>query len=276
MEVYDSSRFAEELVRGFNLKKVLIDGDSWVSHPFPNVTNISHQLDILNRDILILNYANPGDEALEILRPKGKRYKKLKQILKDRAWKQDFDLIFLSMGGNDIVGPEIIKKRFVKNKKTNPNLHGHELISKHYYNMLSKIINKYKAFIEMKNSAGFNSKTPIVTHTYGYLLPRKIGTTFLSIKFNEGWVKVYLDKLHITDEREQYLVIKGMLDSFADRLHALEKECENFHVIDTRKILTGADGKPDLRCWHDEIHPNKNGFKKITQHINTEIKQYLT
>lgn len=66
-----------------------------------------------------------------------------------------------------------------------------------------------------------------------------------------------------------------MLDSFAYRLQTLEKDCKNFNVIDTRKLLMRNDKKPDLRYWHDEIHPKKKGFNKISQHINTEIKQYL-
>ncbi len=274
MEFDNVSDFVDESENGFAEYKLLIEGDSWVSHPFVNVTNIATQLDSINDNINILNFGNPGAEAQEVLNPSSKRYKRLKKILKDKAWEIDFDLVFLSIGGNDIVGPEIVNKRFVKDKNANPNLYGSELISKHYYNMLSKIINKYKSFIDMKNSEGFNKNTLIVTHTYSYLRPRKVGTTFLNIKFSEGWVKRYLVQLHITDEREQYLVIKGMLDSFAYRLQTLENEVDNFLVIDTRKLLLGADNMPDLKYRRDEIHPNTKGFKKIAKHINSEIKKH--
>ena len=271
--VTDISEFTTELNDGFYSKKILIEGDSWVSHPFPNVTNIGDQIDRFNPDdYLVLNIAEPGDEAKEIFMPHGRQMKRLKRLLNSPQWGDTFDLIFLSAAGNDIVGPEIVSHGYVKNKRDFPDLLGKELITVNFYNAMSDVVKGYSRFLKMRNSSALNEATPVITHVYSYLTPREVGTHIGNIDFNKGWVKKHLKHQGIRDEEEQYDILLEMLDAFYRRVIKLEKDFNNFLVVDTRKLLL-KNGQPDINLWFDEIHPNIKGFKKITRHIRKTAQQ---
>ena len=263
-DIYD---FTDELQDGFYTKKILIEGDSWVSHPFPGVTNIALQINSFNpNEYLILNLAEPGDEANAIFKPHGKQMKKLKRLLDTERWGDTFDLIFLSAAGNDIVGPEIVSKGYVKNKRDFPNLHGRELITDNYYDSVSKVVDGYSRFLKMRGTSSLNAKTPVITHVYSYLKPREIGTHIGSLKFNKGWIKRHLKHQGISSGDEQYEIVCEMLDAFYRRIIALEGEFSDFMVADTRTVLS-KNGSPDMDLWYDEIHPNQKGFKKVAKQI---------
>lgn len=265
--VSNISEFTSELNDGFYAKKILVEGDSWVSHPFPNVTNIADQIDRFKPDdYLLLNIAEPGDEAKEIFLAHGRQMKLLKRLLNSPQWGDTFDLIFLSAAGNDIVGPEIVSHGYVKNKRDSPNLFGKELITDNFYNAMSGVVNGYSRFLKMRDTSSLNEKTPVITHVYSYLTPREVGTHIGSIDFNKGWVKLHLKHQGIKDEDEQYDILQEMLDAFYRRVVKLEKIFNNFLVVDTRQLLL-KNSQPDLNLWFDEIHPNIKGFKKITRHI---------
>lgn len=264
--VTDISEFAEELQDGFYTKKILIEGDSWVSHPL--VKNIEDQINNYKPDdYLILNLAEPGDEASSVFKPHGRQMKKLKKLLNTEQWGDTFDLILLSAAGNDIVGPEIITKGYVKNKRDFPNLYGRELLTDSYYNTVGSVSNGYDRFLHMRDNSVLNESTPVITHVYSYLTPREVGTHIGDIMFNKGWIKRHLKHQGIKDKDEQSDIVIEMLDSLYRHLVMVEKKYNNFLVVDTRNVLS-KNGVPDVeRWWYDEIHPNSEGFKKVTNHI---------
>jgi hypothetical protein len=265
--VSDISEFTDELQNGFYSKKILVEGDSWVSHPFPTVTNISDQIDRFSSDeYLILNLAEPGDEAKEIFKSHGRQMKRLKGLLNTEQWGDTFDLIFLSAAGNDIVGPEIVSHGYVKNKRDFPNLFGKELITDNFYNSMSDVVSGYTRFLKMRDRSSLNEATPVITHVYSYLTPREVGTHMGPINFNKGWIKKHLKHQGIKDGEEQYDIIIEMLDAFFRRVVKLENKFNNFLVVDTRKLLL-KDGHPNTDLWFDEIHPTVKGFKKVTKYI---------
>ena len=267
--VNDIHEFVDEWQAGHYSKKILIEGDSWVSHPFPGVSNLSSQIEQFDsNDYLLLNISAPGDEANSIFKAHGKQMKRLKRLLATEQWGEDFDLIFLSAAGNDIVGPEIVECGYVRNKRDFPDLSGKELLTTSFYSMLSGVIKGYERFLNMRNTS-LNKDTPVITHVYSYLQPREVGTHVGPVMFNKGWIKVHLKHQGIKEEDEQYEIIQEMLDAFYRRLKKLESSYSNFLVVDTRKLLL-KQGIPDLSYWFDEIHPNTRGFKKIAKHIRKE------
>lgn len=269
--VTDIYEFEEEWQNGHYTKKILIEGDSWVSHPL--LLNISEQIEHFNsREYLILNIAEPGDEANSIFNARGKQMKRLKKLLKTTSEGDNFDLVFLSAAGNDIVGPEIIDKGYVRNKKDFPNLIGRELLTPNYYNMLGAVIRGYRRFLKLRDNSSMNNDTPVITHVYSYLTPREIGTHIGGILFNKGWIKRHLTHQNIKDRDEQYDIVVEMLDSFYRRLKQLEDKYINFMVVDTRKVLL-KENTPDPELWYDEIHPNSKGFRKLARHIRKEAQK---
>ena len=269
--VTNINEFADEWSNGLYSKKILIEGDSWVSHPL--ILNISEQIDAFDSsEYLILNLAEPGDEADAIFKSHGRQMKRLKRLLNLEQWGETFDLIFLSAAGNDIVGPEIVEHGFVKNKRDRPNLYGKELITDNFYNAMSNVGNGYRRFLKMRDSSILNEDTPVITHVYSYLTPREIGTQLGPIMFNKGWVKKHLKHQGITDIDEQFEIIVEMLDSFHRRVIKLEDDFNNFMVVDTRKQLQ-KNGRPNLALWTDEIHPTSKGFKNVTKYIRKMAQQ---
>ena len=269
-QVNDIYEFIDEWQAGHYSKKILIEGDSWVSHPFPGVANLSSQIEQFNsNEYLLLNISEPGDEASSIFKARGKQMRRLKRLLIMEQWGEDFDLIFLSAAGNDIVGPEIVEYGYVLNKRDFPELIGKELLTTSFYTMLSDVVKGYARFLDMRNNAILNKGTQVITHVYSYLQPREIGTHIGPAIFNKGWIKIYLKHQGIKDEDEQYDIVQEMLDAFYRRLKKLESSYPKFLVVDTRKVLL-KKGIPDLTYWFDEIHPNTRGFKKLAKHIRKE------
>jgi len=270
--VRNIGEFTAALQEGSYSKKILVEGDSWVSHPFPGVSNLESQLDSFDSNgYLILNLAEPGDEASSIFKSHGKQMKRLKRLLHTEQWGDTFDLIFLSAAGNDIVGPEIVAKGYVKNKKDFPYLYGRELLTDNYYSVISEVVKGYQRFLQMRNNSALNGDTPVITHAYSYLTPREVGTHIGPIKFNKGWIKRYLRNQGVNNGDEQYEIVVEMLDAFYRRLKKIEQDFENFLVVDTRKVLS-KDGRPDMRLWYDEIHPNAMGFGKVARFIRKEAQ----
>jgi hypothetical protein len=272
----DPSDFFDAWTAGHYSKRILVEGDSWTGYPIPNlphdVTNIAIQIENLESDWLGLNLSYFGDTAEAIFKARGRQMKLLKKVLKNPSWNSKFDLIFLSAAGNDIIGPDIITKGFVINKKDRPNLIGRELITDNFYDRVSEIASGYKRFLKLRDKDGDNAQTPVITHSYCYLKPRKVGISVGPFQFSSGWLRRHLEHQNIHDEDEQYEILVEMLDAFYKRIKPLEKDFDHFLVVDTRKLLL-KHGVPNLDYWHDEIHPKAKGFRKITRYIKKQATE---
>lgn len=241
---------------------VLVEGDSWVAHPF--LANLAVQLD--DERTLMLNLGYFGDEAGRILRRGTPQFKRLRRLLDTLRFGYNFDLIFLSAAGNDIVGPEIQQEGFVHDKREFPNLIGRELLTPQFYDTVSQLVQRYDDFLAMRDRSRLNPETPVVTHTYSYLKPRLRGTRLGPWIFGKGWIRFYLEEMNILDEEEQAEIIREMLDAFFRRLTLLESRYRQFVVVDTREVLAPG-GRPRVSLWSDEIHPRGRGFQLLARHI---------
>lgn len=252
-------------------RKILVEGDSWVSHP--QLQNLAQTLDMDgNGDYAILNLADPGATAREMFAKKSKQFWRLERLLTSKKWGFDFDLIVLSAGGNDIIGPEI--KEFLLNKTDNPGKQGIELIDDTALKItLDEILGLYRQILTVIGRSRINAETPVVTHCYCALEPREVGTHLGAIKFNRGWVERYMeDDRNIFDGTEQRIIIKEMLKRFRDSVRMLETEFEHFVIADTLNTLS-KNGLPQTDMFHDEIHPNRHGFKKVYRRIKNVAKR---
>lgn len=243
-------------------KKILIEGDSWVSHP--QLWNITGQFeDLGDRHFNILNLASPGDTASRVLRKGTDQFDTMEQLLASTKYGDKFDMVMLSAAGNDIVGPEIVDLHYVDPKSGNAG-YGRELITQSYYGMLASIRKDYEVFLAMRDKYALNKDTPVITHVYSYLIPRKLGTNIFGRVFTQGWIAVHLEKLGIVDEAEWIDIAAGFLDSFYEEMAKIS--ANRFLVADTRRTLSKG-GRPDLTLWHDEMHPTSAGFKKVARKI---------
>lgn len=258
-------------------KKILIEGDSWVSHP--QMRNLARQFEkVVGSDGLILNLAVPGDNAGSVygnsdavFRANGPQMKKLKILLKDTQHGEKFDLIFISAAGNDVIGPEIREIPLINNKRDFPGAHGRDLINLNFFMKMNNVIEGYKRFLTMLGKT-VNKKTPVITHTYAYLEPRKVGTRFFGIKFNRGWIAQHLEHQGVKDRDEQFEIVQEIFDRYQQHISALQTDFSQLLVVDTRRTLL-KQGAPNTEWFHDEIHPTSAGFKKVFNKIRSEAKK---
>lgn len=246
-------------------RKLLVEGDSWVSHP--QLHNLGHALDTEgNGDYAILNLGDPGATAEEMFERNSRQFWRLERLVTSRKWGFKFDLILLSAGGNDIIGPEI--RDFLHDKTHSGGKQGVELIRDGDFDKaLKRIAAHYRRVLKAVARTALNRDTPVVTHCYSALEPREVGTHLGGIKFTRGWIERYMeDDRHIFENSEQRVIVKEMLKRFRDRLEPLESEFSNFVVADTLNTLS-ANGLPRTELFHDEIHPNRHGFKKVLRRI---------
>ena len=264
---YSTDEFDELKEDGENEKSMLIEGDSWVSHPL--VRNYSDQFNRLSNDGFdILNLAVPGDTMLNIMDRHGSQIKKLIEVISDPQFSYKWDTIFLSAIGNDIIGPEI--RYFVENKNDNPDLYGRQLLNGFFRRVLDEIKGDYEEFIKIVRSSNKNADTPIVTHSYCYMEPRAVGTHLFGHMFNEGWVSVYLKDKGIDSIKEQIDLVEGLLTECYNIMNSISDS--KFLVVDTREFLS-VNGKPQTDLFFDEIHPNSKGFKIVSKNIIDEATQ---
>ena len=247
-------------------KKILVEGDSWVSHPL--LANLTVQFDQFGKGgYAILNLAQPGDTASRMLSPGGKQFKELASLIVNEKYGYKWDLIFLSAAGNDIVGDEIETENYVNSKIANDGLSGRQLISQSYRDRINAVAEDYQNLITFRDQSQANPETPIITHVYSYLTPRMVGTKVFGAMLGKGWVQRYLIPKGIVDEEEQKDVVRGMMDYYWDAMLALQKNNKGFLVADTRLTLSTSDTQPNMDWWHDEIHPNYTGFKRVAEAI---------
>jgi len=254
-------------------KKILIEGDSWTHIPY--LDNLRQQIEMEDRYNAICNLSFSGHRAVDMfINPK--QFSTLERAIKTEQFGYKWDLIFISAGGNDIVGPEISENNyeFVNKKSDHPDLYGAELISDEFRGVVDSVVEMYRRFLNMVQSTELNRGTPVVTHSYSYLQPRKVGINFLGKVWMEGWISRYLDdpNIGVTDSTEQANVVKGFLDYFYDSMKPLENEFDNFFIADTRQCLSDADNLPIVELWNDEIHATDEGYRRVFK----EIKEQAT
>jgi hypothetical protein len=271
---FDDDSFFEFTQSGdgqFSEHKVLVEGDSWAAHP--QLVHLAHQLDRVEKnDHAILSLAHSGDTAVDMFEKDSAQFRRFKRAVKSKEFGFKFSLVLLSAGGNDIVGPEMTY--FLLDKAANPSLKDAQLIDKKKFDKALADINKcYKNALNVLSKSTINKDVPIIAHTYSYLQPRRVGTHLGPITFSEGWIAKYMEEdKNIFDPEEQEKIIKSMLKQFSVSLATLQKDFGNFLVVDTLNVLM-KDKKPDVSLFHDEIHPNRTGFKKVMSRIKSVAKK---
>ncbi|MEW5787656.1 MAG: hypothetical protein AB1899_07360 [Pseudomonadota bacterium] len=253
-------------------KRILVEGDSWVSHPL--LANITAQFDQFGKgNFAILNLAQPGDTAGCMLSKEGRQFKELSGLIFNEQFGYKWNFIFISAAGNDIVGKDLEKEGMLLDKREHPNLQGHQLIGQTFRDTITSVAGDYQNLIDFRNNSEANAETPIITHAYSYLIPRMVGTKVFGASLGDGWVQRYLKPKGIVDPEEQKDVVRGMLDTYYEAMISLQNNNRNFLIVDTRLTLSLTATQPKLAWWHDEIHPNYTGFKKVAEAIREKMRE---
>ncbi|WOO40266.1 hypothetical protein [Rubellicoccus peritrichatus] len=236
---------------------VLSEGDSWFA--FPKELRPS-TIDVVDKelDLVLMRLEANGDEVSAMLT--GKQRQRLKWYLK--RW--PFDILLFSGGGNDVVGDKLYP---LINTVSN-SAPWEEAINKEAMDAAFTLIEfHYRELIDIRNTLRPNCQ--IITHCYDYPIPREDGSIQC---LNQGligpWIWPALNEKGLTDPQKQRKFAKWLLQQHRKVLKKIEAQHPNFHLVDTAGTL--ADDE-----WGDEIHPTKNGFKKVAGLIGEEVIKHF-
>jgi len=253
----------EKMLRWFpNRPAIITEGDSWFDYPKGNIIDCIQRSNDPRFNILRLE--NNGDEMMELM--SGKQKHGIASLLQEFSGKVDF--LLYSGGGNDIVGKWDME--FFLKQKT-PNMSWEQCIQKQRFNR--KIAQVRSAWLDLLALRDDHSpNTVIITHGYDYPIPRNEGFTLLNFRLVGPWMWPAMVDKGITDPQDQRAIAKWMIGNLSAMLQDLTsdpKTGQKFIAIDTPGTVTDDE-------WADEIHPNKDGFKKIADRFLGEMNALLT
>jgi hypothetical protein len=127
--------------------------------------------------------------------------------------------------------------------------------------------------IDFVRASKLNRRTPIITHSYDFVIPRPEGATFLhgTIKYQGGrsWLHPYFMAKGWTDQKEQQAIAKAILLRFKEmQQEVADSSGGQLHLVDTQGTL-GVDQ------YRDEIHPTPEGFQAITAKIEAKMLELV-
>ncbi len=239
MHVFRIKRY-QQLKKDFKNIRIVAEGDSWFQHPM-----VDDVIDFLQDDnYAVCCFSAAGDKLV------------------DMAWEGEFmqaintqlpKLFLLSGGGNDILSSEILTKiidisqpDFINSKVLNTQLE-----------LLKDSINSI-----VYNINDVSPGLPILMHGYDYIIPRNDGS--------KTWIYPVLKEKQILDTTTGQKIIQHLIDEYNKLLIEFTKKYPGqFYHLDIRGIL------PDASQWYDEIHPNEESFRLITEMYKRKIIEIL-
>ncbi|MGL4573301.1 MAG: hypothetical protein ACRCV9_00765 [Burkholderiaceae bacterium] len=246
--------------------RVLAEGDSWFSMADLPLTVLSpSQLRALQfpGDTLLVNCAQPGDELRNMV--KWSASQTFRDLLRNDIG-PGTDLILLSGGGNDLINAadELILPFAQVGAGHAPADYVDAANMKSFIEDYIK--RSFRKLVEWRDERGSASVgVPMVVHTYDYSMPRHAPATVLA-GTTGPWLFPVMQRKGIP-VGEHLALSKFLLDQLADAILELQdvEALPNFHVINTRGVLTPAESDPQVPSadWINEIHASGSGYKKL-------------
>jgi hypothetical protein len=244
---WDDSRMQQD----YRSPEVLAEGDSWFSYWIPGNGNL---IDRINQDIwqdryTILCLATPGDEAIRMV--DGNSRWILEETLKAYA---TIKVLLFSGGGNDIAAQNLLKL-------LRPDCSGAKSRRACFRDgqpgkRLAEIRRAYQELVRIRDAC--RPEAVIVTHNYDYA---RLGRKLLWM----AWLDPYLELARVPG-RFRAGIVAEFIDGFAAMLAGLQGP--GFEFVRTSGALKKSD-------WADELHPNRNGFRKIARRFRKTLLAHL-
>lgn len=247
------------------MKRALYLGDSWFQYPLRRFADLQARIDTRFRShVLGLDDSYPGrdaDETMGLIERWRGFAAELARIRKP------FNLICVSMGGNDIIGKDFAQHLF--EEPTNqpqfdwpwsdsvPDVVRSRISIKSVRQAFDTVAFAYGLIFKLRDDLAPGAT--VLTHTYADVTPSNTPYTFLGIKTGP-WIWGPLTRAGINDPGEQRKISRWLLLSFANMMNEVAESAERAIVLDTREELPDFEG-----WWDNEIHPQGRGFKLLAE-----------
>lgn len=266
--IHQLKRYFGQLERFPRRKRGLCIGDSWFQYPlrsYPDLQALLASPGLFGSKVNFVDDSHPGrdaDEVFGMIRGWNRLARTMREDFKP------FDLILLSLGGNDAIGLDFARhlKRADAPEAPHPfrwNPARPDVVRRHLRldalaATFGKIAEAYRVIVEMRDAHAPDAT--IVTHTYADVTPMDVGYQFLT--FRSGpWIFGPARAAGLTDPAEQKALVRWLLVAFHRLLREVQADTSRFVVLDTRLEL------PDPRAWDNEIHPRGPGFRHLAETV---------
>lgn len=235
--------------------QVFAEGDSWFHYPVFLRGGIIPRLE-KRLGVPILNLAKAGDETRYML---GVKQRKIIAAQFDAGCPAggDWDAMLFSGGGNDIV--EDPMALWIRDYDPSIPVEDH-VDPERFGAALSMVRFAYQDLITLRNDLSPN--TQLVFHGYDFAIPSGEGVCFLG-----PWLEPTFDLRKFPLGHTRFLVVKAMLQQFAEMLSAIEKKSKHVTFLNGQGTLPVKESS-----WHNELHPSKDGFNKFADLFHAKLK----
>ncbi|MBJ3778436.1 hypothetical protein [Acuticoccus mangrovi] len=215
------------------------EGDSWFQFPFL----LDDVIDVLGIDYPIFSLGAAGDLLSEMVQ---------QDELVGAIKAENPDIVFLSGGGNDLLGGGRLVNYLRRYREGRP---ASEYTRSTFDTLLNQTLEEYGTVFEAALSAG---APRIVCHAYDNAIPdggRWLGRPFAA--------------LGIVDQPLQRRIIAHLIDRF----HLGLSELSRRQGFAGRIVVADARDAVGEKDWWDELHPNDAGFARVAAAIKQSIAE---
>lgn len=251
---------AKATVSSFKPLQVMAEGDSWFDYPFPMFHGgIIDRLQKL-LGVPILNMAHAGDEARAMLGV-DQRKRLVKTLKQGCPAGGPWEVLLFSGGGNDIVDNPMAL--WVRDWKAGAS--AKDLIHQPRFDAALALVHAaYEDLITLRDQLSVD--THLFFQCYDFAIPDG-----RPVCFSGPWLKPTFDLRGFPQDRiAAFAVVKEMLSQFAAMLNSLTTHA-GVAVIPTQNTLP----LNQIRAWHNELHPSKDGFDSFAalfkKHLKTQF-----
>jgi hypothetical protein len=258
------------------IKRVLAEGDSWLSIFLPRNGNLLTWLES-EHDVVVLDLSYPGDTLAEMAG--GRQFELFQRLISDERHGWRFDAILLNGGGNDLIGTGL-KRILRKPARRRRTTRAEDCIdSARLDRLLRRIESCYRKFIDARSTSAMHNGCPMLTWSYDFITPRQCGAQLLGVTIAGPWICPQLDGAGFVSSELQKSITDHLLVTFKRRV--LEPlafdQTLDVHLVDTQGTLVPASAEhlSSTGDWADEIHPSAQGWSKLGRRIGSALDALL-
>lgn len=279
-------------------RRLLAEGDSWFTLGTLKLAKASNLLieQQFSSSTAIVTCAYPGDTLKHVV--DGINDADFDLVLREPNFARWWEAILVSAGGNDLIdaagqralnadgSPAALEARLLltpaEAAALNPGVAAPQrYISEAGWNQLAGYLRQNFGELVQRREQGPSAGRPIVVHTYSVPVVRPSGT----VGAPEGWLYPAFRDYGIPEAERQAVATELFerlrqlllgLDSASGQPHALAQ----FHTFDSARLVALNPSDPhstgNSGDWINEIHPSRNGYRKIGKVMGAWIDTLLT
>jgi lysophospholipase L1-like esterase len=234
-------RFAHHRRRHPEWPVVVCEGDSWVAHPL--IDDIGdHLFDDPRNRFAVRNCGAAGDRLVAMAEAR-----EHEALLSEH----DAAAFVLSGGGNDLL---VQFREFLRHH--HPGDDPARLVTDALERRLEELMVTMRQVLQRVR--GRDRTLPILVHGYDYL---RVAAPECGM-----FLSPYFDAAHIEDAAERQATLDFIVDRFNHHLRDATLDVEAVEYVDVRGAVREDE-------WFDEIHPNADGFARVSEVIGQVLRE---